>query len=244
MKDTVTIQELFHAIKKRVLFIILLTFSLVGIAAVLSYFVITPMYEGTSQFIVIQQESENIQLSVTEFETSVELIDTYNEIIKSPFILEKVIDELDLAILPEALEKRIDVTSNENSQVVTISAIAESPEAAATLANTVVEQFQSTIPTIMRIDNVQVLSSAKPSLAQDPIRPRPILNMFIATVIGLMTGVGAALLMEFFSTKVKTEKDLEMMEFIVLGVVSEYQSKGGKNKEMTLVHRRRGEVEE
>ncbi|MFS0673938.1 YveK family protein [Ornithinibacillus sp. 179-J 7C1 HS] len=234
MKDSLSIQDIIQTLKKRSVFIIGITIGLIIIAVVLSYYVIAPTYQSSSQFMVIEQQNDNIQFSISQIETNLELINTYMEIINSPYILEQVIDELNLSITPEELRKELDVTSGENSQVVTVSAIGKSPESAALLTNTVVEQFQRTIPDIMRVENVLVLSEAKPSLSREPIAPRPMMNMMIAAFVGIATGIGLALFLELLDTKVKVERDIEELGIAVLGVVSNIKNtKRTRNRRKT-----------
>ncbi|WP_026909070.1 YveK family protein [Paucisalibacillus globulus] len=234
MKDTLSIHEIIQTLKKRTALIILLTISFIILAAILSYYVLTPTYQSTSQFIVIQQTNENIQFNIQEIESNLELINTYKEIIKSPSILEQVANEMNLGVTLAELGKQIKVSSGENSQVITVSAVASSPEKAAELANLVVETFENTILPIMKIESVYILSNANPSLSHEPISPRPIVNMILAAVIGLTTGIGLALSLEFLNTKVKSESDIEEQGIPVLGVVSNVEQR--KRKENRNTH--------
>ncbi|MBC5637994.1 capsular biosynthesis protein [Ornithinibacillus sp. BX22] len=220
MKDTLSIQEIIQTLKKRMVLIIGIAAGLVLIVALLSYYVLPSTYQSSSQFIVIEQQNENIQFSMSHLETNLELINTYKEIISSPFILEKVITELNLSIPLDDLQKDIEITSGDNSQVVTVSAIGPNLEEAALLANTVVNQFRSNISDIMPVENVFVLSEANPALSQKPIAPRPMMNMIIASIVGMATGIGLALFLELVNTKVKVERDIEELGIPVLGVVS------------------------
>jgi capsular polysaccharide biosynthesis protein len=220
VKDTLSIQEIAQLLKKRMLVIATLTIGSIVLAGILSFYILKPTYQSSSQFIVNQQQPDSIQFTVNEIQTNLELINTYTEIIKSNFILEKVITELNLSMTPKELSKKIEVISNENSQVVSVTAIADSPKEAAELANVVVTQFKQTIPSIMNIENVFILSEANPTLSQEPVFPRPSINMIIAGIIGASTGIGLVFLLEFLNTKVKTESDLEELGIPVLGVIS------------------------
>jgi capsular polysaccharide biosynthesis protein len=228
LKDMLSIQDILLNIKKRLLLILSLTIGLVIIAGLISYYLLEPTYQSTSQFIVIQQQNDNMQVNVSEIETQLEFMNTYKEILKSPSILEQVIGEMRLSITPEELGKQVQVSSGENSQVITVSATGASPMFAAELANLVVEKFQSTIVSIMRVENIYILSKANPSLSEEPIQPRPVINMIVAGFIGLATGIGLALLLEFMNTKVKTEADIEALGITVLGSITVFGKKAGK----------------
>lgn len=58
----------------------------------------------------------------------------------------------------------------------------------------------------MSVDNVTVLSKAEVAENQSPIKPRPMLNVAIAFVVGLMASVGLAFLLEYLDNTVKKKK--------------------------------------
>ena len=63
----------------------------------------------------------------------------------------------------------------------------------------------------MNVDNVTVLSKAEVAENQSPIKPRPMLNVAIAFVVGLMAAVGLAFLLEYLDNTVKKEEDVEKL---------------------------------
>ncbi|MFZ3577494.1 YveK family protein [Virgibacillus sp. DJP39] len=222
MEETISLKEIFEVIKKRLLLIISLTVGAALIAAVVSYFFLTPTYQSSSQFIVTQDKPDpSVQFNSSDIRTNLELINTYNVIIKSPRILEDVVQELNLPYSWEALKSKIQVASEESSQVVTVTATDVDPERAVEIANTTVETFQEEIPDIMNVDNVSILAAAE--LTENPaqVSPNPLLNIAIAIVLGLMVGVGLAFLLEYLDNTVTTEDDIEnKLNIPVLGVVT------------------------
>lgn len=227
MEETISLKEIFEVIKKRLLLIIALMLGAAIIAAVISYFVLTPTYQNSSQFIVNQSNPDpETQFTQTDLRTNVELINTYNVIIKSPAILDTVSDELNLGMTSGQLSEKIQVASAENSQVVTVTATDPDPTRAAEIANTTVEVFQEEIPEIMNVDNVSILSEAQLSENPAPVAPNPILNIAIAIVLGAMVGVGLAFLLEYLDNTIKSEEDIEKkLNIPVLGVISHIDDK-------------------
>src|SRR5690625_1502065 len=151
MEETISLKEIFEVIKKRFWLILVFVLGAAVVAAAVSYFVLTPTYESKSQFIVNQgqQEQSAQQYSINDVRMNVELIKTYNDIITSPVILEDVVETLNLDYLAGSLEKKIAVSSAENSQVVTVTVTDESPVVATEIANTAVEVFQNKLPDLM-----------------------------------------------------------------------------------------------
>ncbi|WP_156290935.1 YveK family protein [Oceanobacillus salinisoli] len=222
MEETISLKEIFEVIKKRIIMIIGLTLGAAIIAAVISYLVLTPEYENSSQFLVNQSNpNPEQQLTQTELRTNVELINTYNIIIKSPRILDLVIEEMNLNMTSGQLAEKIQVSSAENSQVVTVTVRDENPALATELANTTVEVFQEEIPELMNVDNVNILSEAELASNPVPVAPNPLLNIAIAIVVGLMAGVGIAFLLEYLDNTIKSESDIEkQLEVPLLGVIT------------------------
>ena len=228
MEETISLKEIFEVIKKRFMLIIACILGAVLIAAVVSFFVITPIYQSTSQFIVNQSNqntSEEMQVDSGTIRANVELINTYNVIITSSAILDEVIESLDLPYNASTLADKIQVSSEQDSQVVAVTVKDPDPMVATDIANATVAVFQEEIYDLMNVDNVQVLSEAVTTANPAPVDPNPTLNIAIALVLGAMIGVGIAFLLEYFDTTLKTEEDIEKKLGITLvGVVSTMSS--------------------
>lgn len=153
------------------------------------------------------------------------MIKTYNEIIKSPFILDKVIDEAGVDLTVGQLNNMITVSSANESQVMNITVEDDNAEEVAMIANTIATVFQDEVPDLMSVDNVSILSPATFTVDQLPVSPNAMLNIAIAFVVGLMAAVGLAFLLEYLDTTIKTEKDIEdTLGMPILGAVSNMDS--------------------
>jgi capsular polysaccharide biosynthesis protein len=225
MEETISLKELFETIKKRLLMILLITVAAVAISGVVSYLVLTPIYQSSTQFLVNHSKVDQPVISSGDIRTNLELINTYNDIIKSPIILDKVISELELVDKSAtSLNSQITVGTRNNSQVVSITVQDPDPALAVKIANTVALVFQREIATIMNVDNVSILSEAKLAENPMPVKPNPKLNMAIAFVVGLMIGVGLAFLLEFLDNTIKTEQDIEKhLGLSVIGAIPYFE---------------------
>lgn len=224
MEETISLKEIFEVIKKRIKLIGAITIGAVLVSAIISFFVLTPTYQSSTEFIVNQKPNDPAtQYSVNDVRLNVELINTYSQIIRSPRILDEVIEELNLSLTASELQNKIDVNSPNSSQVVIVTATDTDPEMATQIANTTVSVFQREIPVLMNVsvDNVEVLSPAITASNPSPVSPNKKLNIAIALVLGLMVGVGLAFLLEYLDNTVKTENDIEKRFNIpVIGVIS------------------------
>ncbi|GGF31136.1 capsular polysaccharide biosynthesis protein [Halobacillus andaensis] len=223
MEETISLREIFEVLKKRIWMILAVTAGAAIISAIVTFFILTPTYEASSEFIVNQSESmeQDSAYDVNDIRTNVELISTYNVIIKSPAILDEVIDSLNLQLSAEQLSNKIQVSSAEESQVVNVTVTDESQSTAVEIANGTVETFQQEIPSLMNVDNVNILSPAVERVDASPVSPKPLLNIAIAIVVGLMVGVGLAFLLEYLDNTIKTEQDVEKTLGVpLMGVIS------------------------
>ncbi|UYP06678.1 YveK family protein [Priestia megaterium] len=222
MEETISLRDLFAVLRKRLWLIVLITIIAATVSAVISFFVLTPVYESKTQILVNQAKSDEQLLYNTQaVQTNVQLINTYNDIIKSPAILDKVIKELKLDRSAASLSGQIQVTSAQNSQVAQIVVQDTSAKRATDIANTTASVFQKEVPKIMNVDNVKVLSKATVGESSSPVKPQPLLNVAIAIVVGLMVGIGLSFLLEYLDNTVKTEQDIEnLLELPVMGVVT------------------------
>jgi capsular polysaccharide biosynthesis protein len=230
MEETISLKELFAILRKRLWLIISLTVIAAVTAGVISFYFLTPIYQASTQLLV-NQSKEDKQIDINQVQTNLDLINTYNVIMKSPVILEKVIAQMNLDTTVGQINEQITVSSKENSQVVEVSVEDKDPAQAVQLANTIGDVFKKEIVTIMNVDNVSILSKAQLTEDPSPIKPKPLLNIAIALVVGLMAGVGLAFLLEYMDTTIKTEQDIEnVLGLPVLGTISEFQPEKKRNK--------------
>ncbi|MGF9975402.1 Wzz/FepE/Etk N-terminal domain-containing protein [Viridibacillus arvi] len=242
MEETISLHDIFKTIRKRLLLIISTFILAVSIAGGVSYFLLTPVYEASTQILISQKDVENKQFIAQDVQANLQLVNTYSVIIKSPVILTKVVDNLNLKDSLEVLNNNINVNSEQDSQVINVSVQDPDLKKAVEIANMTAEVFQKDIPTLMNVDNVKILSPAVEEKNIKPIRPNPILNMAIAALIGLMIGVGIAFLIEYLDKTIKTEQDIsEIVELQILGLISPISQKKSKKKKKNK--KKKGELD-
>ncbi|MGG0276195.1 YveK family protein [Bacillus rhizoplanae] len=221
MEETINLKELFHILRKRLAMILSITFGVTIISAVVSFFLITPIYQSSTQILVNQKKQEGATFQSGEIQTNIQLINTYKVIIKSPVVLDQVKEKLDLDMTTQALTQKIEVVNEKDSQVISVTVKDKDPKLARDIANTTAEVFKGEVAKIMNVDNVTVLSKAEVAEHQSPIKPRPTLNIAITFVVGLMVSIGLAFLLEYLDNTVKKEEDIEaLLGLPVLGVVA------------------------
>ncbi|MBX0313320.1 YveK family protein [Planococcus glaciei] len=242
MGESKSLTDILGILKKYTGVIIALTLTAILISAVASYYFVKPIYQASTQILVNQNQPGTIQVNSYDNAADLRLINTYSVIIKSPAILNQVIEELNLNTTNVLLNEKITVNTAEESQVVNINVRDGSPSDAVHTANSIAAIFQTEIKEIMRVDNVRILSPAVLPENPEPVEPQPILNMVLAGLIGLSSGIGFAFLMHYLDTTIKKDEDIkETLDIPVLGIISIFPGED-KVKEASITALKREEV--
>lgn len=212
------IRELLSIVQKRIKLILFMTIFAGLFSLLLSIYYITPVYQASTQILVNNSENELNGYRTSDIDRDLKLVETYSVIIKSPRILELVLQRLDLGTSLQKLTEIVAVSRVKNSQVISITVQDESYENAVLVANTIAEVFQQEITKIMKVDNVQILAVAKAESYPSPIKPKPLLNVVLAIVGGLMVSSITIFLLEYFDKYLHNERDVErVLRVPVLG---------------------------
>ncbi|OAB41187.1 YveK family protein [Paenibacillus antarcticus] len=205
-------------VKRRILLIALIISVSCQTIGIYSYYLITPQYEASAKLIVNQyKDSSSLLPSIDlgSINSTIGLIKTYKEIIRTPRMMKIVVKEYpNLGITYGELIGKVSVSSVNETQVMSISVRDDSYEQAANIANAVAVVFQKTIPELMKVDNVSVLDKADPKEKRGPIAPNPKMNIAVAFMLALMFGIGLSFLLDYLDDTLKTEEDIDL----VLGV--------------------------
>ena len=227
--EEISIQELFFTIRKRLVLIISLCILFIAVAGVLSYFVLDKEYETFTTLIVGKpkdyQGENNIEYN--DIILNQRLVSTYGEIVKMRVVADKVIDNLKLPISYSEFGNKVSVELVQDTEIIKLKVVDEDPVLAADIANETAEVFMDSVKDIMLVENVQVIDKAQ--VPKNPVSPRPLLNMAIAGVLGIMIGIFIAflleflddtILLEFLDDTIKTENDVEKkLELPVIGII-------------------------
>lgn len=190
-----SLRELLEVILKRMWMIGLITLLAGTAAGIVSHFLLTPKYEVSTELLIVNQSESKNEL-YDEIQSSMKLMETYSIIMKSPPVLEEVINNNHLELSPQDLTNKMKVKVMQNSQVMSLSVIDADPQKAALMANSIAETFQVKIAELMSVNNIKILSPAKAGDDPSPVSPKPLLLIAIALICSFTGSIGLALLLE------------------------------------------------
>ncbi|UTH12338.1 YveK family protein [Macrococcoides canis] len=222
MEEVIDISKVLNLLKRNWKFIVGLSLLGALIAAAISFFMIKPTYSASTQ-ILVNSKDDKTQFELQANQTDLQLINTYNEIIKSPVILDKVEKNLDLN---NSIASNISVSNSTQSKVIKITATAKNYSDAAKIVNETAKVFSKEVGKIMKTDNVTVLTKADEDLNASPVKPKPLINTLIGLFLGLLLALALTLLNNILDKRVKTEEDVqEILGIPVIGMIPHFDEK-------------------
>ena len=220
----IDLREVFGMLKKRWLMLIGITLVAVIASGVINFFVLAPMYETSTTMIVSYKQDKNSLLTYNELQISQKLVATYTQIVKSERIADQVIDKLNLDLTAGELNSKIFVSQVGETEILKLKVTDADPELAALIANTVSEVFQQDINDMLEVENVSTIDAAK--VPDSPSSPNKMMNIGIATVLGMMVSVGVVFVLEFLDRTYKTPTDIERhLGLPILGEIPDLKGK-------------------
>ncbi|QZY57595.1 lipopolysaccharide biosynthesis protein [Crassaminicella profunda] len=205
--EVIDLREYFDVIQKRKWIIFLITAIAVSTSAVVSFFILDPVYETYTTMMVGKTKSQETMIEYSDVLLSQKLVKTYGEIAKSRTVSKEVIKDLNLSFTPIELKEKIEINSVKDTEIIMIKVQDTDPLLARDIANDLAQVFKKHVTKIMKVDNVQVIDKAE--IPKNPVKPRPQLNIAIAGALGIMISLGVVFLLEYLDNTIKTPADVE-----------------------------------
>lgn len=222
-------RDMFGLFRKRAWIIAMIMLISCMTTGFFTYYVIQPVYEASAKLIVNKASSEEgfPQLTWSDVNLNVQLIATYKELILTAAIMEEVLKQYpQITYSAEQLTGMINVSSVNNTQVMTVTAESESYETAVLIVNAVSRVFQQKVIEIMNVDNVTILDEASANIDAYPVWPNPVANMAVSFILSMILGVVLILLIEHLDDTIKNEEDVhKYLGFPVLAVIHRMERK-------------------
>lgn len=222
------LSHLWRAVSQRLIPLIISIIVVGLLTGAVSFYLIKPEYEATAKLLVQDKQTET-PVASRDLLVNRDLLATYAEIMTSNQIVEDVISRLQLSTTVEELVKKIRIKSTAESLIFSVIVQDEEYQRAALIVNGLAETFQLKLNSIMKVDNVSILDPAKVDVESLPVRPKPFLNMAVASVLTLVMFILITVFMELTNNTIRTEEEAEkILGLPVLGVMGTYSQKARK----------------
>ncbi|QHP89159.1 polysaccharide biosynthesis tyrosine autokinase [Mycolicibacterium monacense] len=189
--------------------------TVIGVlAAVAVTMLTTPLYQASTRLFV----STTAGTSATEIyqgnRFSQERVVSYAELLNGETVLQRTIDKLGLQVDPESLQKRVKATAVPDTVLISVTVLDESPVRARDIANTLSDEFVSMVRSLETPEgrsqpDARVVVEQKASIPEEPVVPRKLRNIVGGLALGLLLGIGIAIVLDVMDNTIKSRETLE-----------------------------------
>lgn len=202
------------AVKKRWLSVILVALTTLALANVLT--LLTPKtYTSTSQvFVSVRDGSSTAGDLVSGSTFAQSQVQSYVDVVTAPVVLQPVVEDLALETNADALAQRVEVTVPEGTVLMDIAVSDTDPSRAAEINDRIVDEFVQRVgvlesPSSNRRSPVKI-TVLKPAIAPEAVTsPNALRNALVGAALGLLLGIGVALVRETLDDTLRTRADVE-----------------------------------
>lgn len=217
-EQEIRLDEFFDALKKRWFMIVSITLAATIISAAISFFLIKPKYAASTKLFIGKEEAESQGYNQNDVIMYQKLMKTYTETIKTKDLVEKALGSSNLEVDTKSVLENLTVTSLADTQILEVKYKSIDPMEAKTIIEEITDEFIETSKKLVPNGNIQIIESVE--MPEKPVSPNKKMNIAIAFALGLMVGVGLALLLEFLDNTFKTKEQVEReLEIPVLGTI-------------------------
>lgn len=203
--DEIDLLELFMAVRRRILLVLLCGLIGANAAALVTRFVLSPQYTSTSKMLVLTKETTISSLA--DLQIGSQLTNDYTILIQSRPVLQETIDNLNLPMDYKALRKQLSIANPNQSRILEISITDQDPQQAKKIvddlsnvaADYISEKMEVTRPNIIEEGEIP-LTKSSPSMSR---------NVLMGLLIGALLAIASVCIGQIMNDAIMDEEDVE-----------------------------------
>lgn len=197
--------EIFHALRKKILLVLMV--ALIGgcIGAACTQFLMTPIYSSTSSMLVLSKETT--LTSLADLQLGASLTSDYTVLITSTPVLEQVISNLDLDMKAEDLKKDITINNPTDTRILEITVENADSAMAKKIVDELANVSSSFIGDKMEVIPPKIIEVGK--IATERTSPSVKKNAALGFLLGFLACAAIVVVYAVMDDTIKTEEDIE-----------------------------------
>ncbi len=232
--DELNLKDIFNMFWTKKFEIILIIAIAIVIGFIYSYVLLKPEYKSTTSILLAKSntaQADDGTITSSEITLNQNLVATYSDLIKTEKVLTQVINNLQINKTVEELQKNIQVSAKDDTEIIKISVTDADSEMARRIANEAAQVFITQIAQeYYNMDNVYVVDEARAESAPYNINHTKDLVIFVAA--GFVIACIYVLIANMLDTTVKSKEDIEkklgLTVLTSIPVCDFKKAKGGK----------------
>ena len=237
-EEVIKLEDIFAALKKRWLMILLVTLTFAVTAGLISHYIIKPEYQTKVKvFIGKEGSSTSKEYDNNDIAMYQNLMKTYAELVKSKDSVKEALKSINQNAESSNVNRvlaGLTVSPSADTQIMEVSYTTQNKAEILQVINSIITEFIETSKGLIKNGNIQIIETAIDPAA--PIGPNKKLNIIIGFMLGLMVSIGLTFLLEYLNNTVHTSDLLEKIIGIpVIGIIPIIEEKILTKKELKLI---------
>jgi len=195
------------------------------LAALAASLVTTPKYAASTQLFVSTTGQDTTAAAYQGGLFSQQRVTSYAELIQGQQVAQRVVDTLKLPMTAAQVAGEVSASVTTNTVILGVTVTDASPQRARDIANTLSDQFTKLVaeletPQGSTTAAAKVTVVQQASLPTSPVVPKTTRNIALGAVVGLLLGVGLAVLRDRLDNTVKDRREVvEATQAAVVGAI-------------------------
>ncbi|UXA14941.1 polysaccharide biosynthesis tyrosine autokinase [Mycobacterium sp. SMC-8] len=186
----------------------------VTLGAVAYTFLTTPEYAASTRLFVSTTAGSSLSDAYQGNRFSKERVVSYSQLIMGETLAQRTIDKLGLDMKADELQSKVRAGSKVDTVLIDVEVLDESPVRARDIANTLSDEFVAMVreletPEDGASPDSRVVVEQRASIPESPVIPKTSRNLAIGFALGVLLGMGLAVVRDFLDNTVKTRADFE-----------------------------------
>jgi len=174
----------------------------------------TPMYEASTRLFVSTSTGSSLSEVYQGNRFSQERVVSYAELLKGETVTQRTIDKLGLDMTAAELQENVSASAKLDTVLLNVKVRDSSPVRARDIANTLSDEFVLLVRELETPENgappdSRVVVEQRASIPTEAVVPQTARNIAIGAGIGLLVGIGLAVLRDLLDNTVKSREILE-----------------------------------
>lgn len=216
------LQSYLRVLRKRWRTIVTTALVVVGLAALMT--ALTPKtYQSKVQFFVSTSTSGDNNAALAQGGTfSQARVKSYTQLLKSPKVLDAAAAKVGPDVKGSSLGAKVTSTVPPDTVLIDVAVTDRKPQQAYKIAKAIGEVFPGTVSELEKVSEdkpspVKVTLVQQPVINKAAVAPVPTRNIALGLILGLLLGLGLAVLRERFDNRIRSKDDVE--EFTDVSVI-------------------------